>query len=268
MTRRVIEDSGVATVCVEAKCPNLPECWSNKTATFMIMGDHCTRRCHYCAVSTAKPEPLEADEPTRLAEAVRELGLKHVVITAVARDDLADEGAAHYAECIRAVHREHPEATVEILPADMHARPELIRTLCEARPEIFNHNIETVERLTPVVRPQAKYHRSLDMLRIVREIAPHIITKSGVMVGLGESWGELIQTFRDLRAVDCDVLTIGQYLQPTADHAAIAKFYTPEEFDQLADEARALGFLAVYSGPFIRSSYNAGKLFEELQSRR
>lgn len=260
-TRSIIDDSGVATVCAEARCPNLSECWSRGTATFMILGDRCTRRCGFCAVTTAKPNPPAEDEPERLAEAIGRLDLQHVVITAVARDDLPDEGASHFARCVGAIRRRAPGVTIEILPADMHGRPELISILVEAEPEIFNHNLETVERLTPVVRRQARYQRSLDVLRLARRMSADMITKSGIMVGLGETRAELLQTFADLRGADCDLLTIGQYLQPSADHAPVVRYYEPDEFDKLADDARTLGFRSVASGPFIRSSYHAAELF-------
>ena len=264
----IVAASGVATVCQEAKCPNLSECWSKRHATFMILGDKCTRRCHYCAVETARPDPPAADEPDRLAEAVANLGLRHVVITAVARDDLKDEGASHFARCVRATHDRCPTTTVEVLPADFHARRECVAVLCAAEPELYNHNIEMVERLTPALRPQGKYRRSLEVLRIVKEIAPHILTKSGLMVGLGETVEELHATFRDLREVGCDVLTIGQYLQPTLDrHAPVVRYYRPEEFDELGEFARSLGFVSVASGPFVRSSYNAAEVFEASKRR-
>jgi lipoic acid synthetase len=235
----------------------------------MILGDKCTRRCHFCAVETARPDPVAEDEPDRLAKAVSALNLHHVVITAVARDDLADEGAGHFARCVTAIHARCPTTTVEVLPADFHARGECIETLCAARPELYNHNIETVERLSPKIRPQAKYRRSLDVLRIVKRIAPDLITKSGIMVGLGETRDELHRTFADLRAIDVDVLTIGQYLQPTlTHHAVVEKYYPPEEFDALGEHARSMGFLSVASGPFVRSSYNAGEVFDESRRRR
>ncbi len=201
------------------------------------------------------------DEPERLAEAIGRLDLQHVVITAVARDDLRDEGASHFARCVGAIRQRAPGVTIEILPADMHGRPELIAILVKAGPEIFNHNLETVERLTPVVRRQARYRRSLDVLRLVQRMAADMITKSGIMVGLGETRAELLQTFADLRDADCDLLTIGQYLQPSAVHAPVVRYYEPDEFDELADDARTLGFRSVASGPFIRSSYHAGELF-------
>lgn len=268
-TTAIVAASGVATVCQEARCPNITECWAKRHATFMILGDKCTRRCHYCAVSTARPDPPSHDEPRRLGEAVGELGLAHVVITAVARDDLKDEGAAHFAACVRAIRERSPGTTIEVLPADFHARRECVEVLCDAGPELYNHNIEMVERLTPKIRPQGKYRRSLDVLRIVKELAPDMITKSGLMVGLGETTDELHQTFGDLRDAGCDVLTIGQYLQPTRDgHAPVERYYAPAEFDELAKVARDLGFLSVASGPFVRSSYNAAEVFEESRRRR
>jgi len=266
-TRRVVAASGVATVCQEARCPNLTECWSHKTATFMILGDRCTRRCRFCAVQTARPEPPAPDEPKRLAEAVARLGLRHVVITAVARDDLPDEGAGQFAACVRAVREEAPAASVEVLPADLHARRELIAMICEAGPDVYNHNVETVERLTPAIRPQAKYRRSLEVIRLVKEAYPKITTKSGLMVGLGETHDELRQTLEDLRAVGCEIVTIGQYLQPSPQHAPVARFYEPAEFEDLADLGRQLGFTGVASGPFVRSSYNAAEVFDRTRGQ-
>jgi lipoic acid synthetase len=268
LTKQAVADSGVATVCREARCPNLSECWSARTATFMILGDRCTRRCHYCAVSTARPDPPAEDEPDRLAEAVAKLGLRHVVITAVARDDLADEGAGHFARCVNAIRRTSPQSTVEVLPADFHARRECIAALCDAGPEIYNHNIETVERLTPVVRPQGRYRRSMEVLRMVKRLVPDMLTKSGLMIGLGENEDEIMRTFEDLREVGCDVLTVGQYLQPSAEHAAVARFYHPAVFDRLASTAAEMGFGSVACGPFVRSSYNAAEVFQRARSRR
>lgn len=285
-TVEIVARSGVATVCQEARCPNLSECWSKRHATFMILGDKCTRRCHYCAVQTARPDPPADDEPDRLAEAVARLNLAHVVITAVARDDLKDQGAGHFARCVEAIHDRCAETTVEVLPADFHARRDCIATLCASRPELYNHNLEMVERLTPLFRPQGKYRRSLDVLRIVKQVAAaeadaapqpansplscpsSILTKSGLMVGLGETVDELHQAFEDLREVDCDVLTIGQYLQPTLDrHAPVSRYYHPEEFYALAEYARKLGFISVAAGPFVRSSYNAAEVFDESRKR-
>lgn len=267
-TRRIVERSRVATVCEEARCPNLSECWSHRHATFMILGDLCTRRCHFCAVATAKPLPPEADEPERLATAVAELELKHVVITAVARDDLDDEGAGHFAECIRAIRRTSPGCAIEILPADFHARDDCLHTVCDAGPDIYNHNQETVERLSPAIRPAARYRRTLDVLRKVKAILPQVFTKSGLMVGLGETREELHRTMQDLRAADVDILTVGQYLRPSEKHAPVMKYYPPEEFDEIAAEAREMGFKAVASGPFVRSSYNAAEVYEAINQRR
>ncbi len=264
----IVSDSGVATVCQEARCPNLSECWSRRHATFMILGDKCTRRCHYCAVATAKPDPPERDEPDRLALAVERLNLRHVVLTAVARDDLGDEGAGHFALCVTAIHERCPDTSVEVLPADFHARRECIETLCRSEPELFNHNLEMVERLTPTIRPQGKYRRSLKVLRLVKDIAPRLITKSGLMVGLGETVDELHESLDDLREVDCDVVTIGQYLQPTLHHhAPVVEYYTPESFDSLGEYAKSVGFVSVASGPFVRSSYNADAVFLESKRR-
>lgn len=262
-TRKLIEGLALNTVCVEARCPNLTECWSKRTATFMILGDKCTRACKFCAVSTARPEPPDADEPRRLAEAAAHLGLRHVVITSVARDDLPDEGAAHFAACIRAVHAHQPEVTVEVLTPDFHARRDCVAAVLDAEPEVFNHNIETTPALHKRVRPQARYTRSLDTLRIAKELRPDVLTKSGLMVGLGESPAEIEQVLRDLRAVGCDLLTIGQYLRPMRSqrHAQVEKFYPPEEFEALAKLGEELGFKGVASGPFVRSSYFAETLY-------
>jgi lipoic acid synthetase len=264
-TRELIQGLKLNTVCVEARCPNLTECWSRHTATFMILGDKCTRNCKFCAVHTARPDPVDAEEPARLAQAAAHLGLKHVVITSVARDDLPDEGAGHFAACIRAVHASRPGVQVEVLVPDFHARPECVQTVTDAGPEVFNHNVETIPRLHRAIRPQAKYPRSLETLREAKRQRPGITTKSGVMVGLGETRDELVEVFRDLRSVECDLLTIGQYLKPSATdprHAPIERFYTPEEFDELGAVAQELGFRAVASGPFVRSSYFAETLYQ------
>jgi lipoic acid synthetase len=267
-TRRIVEQSGVATVCEEARCPNLSECWSRRHATFMILGDKCTRRCRFCAVLTARPDPPESDEPRRLAEAVAALGLRHVVITAVARDDLPDEGAGHFAECVRAVRETSPDCAIEVLPADFHARDECLATLCDARPDIYNHNQETVERLSPVIRPSAKYRRSLDVLTKVKQRRPEMFTKSGLMLGLGETRQELATAMRDLRTAEVDILTVGQYLRPSPEHAPVARYVSPREFDDVAEEARGLGFKAVAAGPFVRSSYNAADVYEAIANQR
>ncbi len=266
-TRKLISGLKLNTVCVEAHCPNLTECWSRHTATFMILGDKCTRRCRFCAVTTARPDPVDPDEPQRLAEAAAHLHLRHVVITSVARDDLPDEGAGHFANCIRAVQARRPGVTVEVLVPDFHARPDCIQTVADAAPEVFNHNVETVPSLHKRIRPQAKYSRSLETLRLAKRLRPAMKTKSGVMVGLGESRTELLQVFRDLRANGCDLLTIGQYLKPSgqddASHAPVERYFTPEEFDELGAAARELGFSAVASGPFVRSSYFAETLYAQ-----
>lgn len=262
-TRRLIDGLNLNTVCVEARCPNLTECWSRGTATFMILGDRCTRRCSFCAVQTARPLPVEADEPERLAQAAAHLRLRHVVITSVARDDLDDEGAGHFARCIDATRRRLPESTIEVLVPDFHGRRDLIGIVVEARPEVYNHNIETVARLQKRVRPAGRYERSLGVLRIVKELDPRVKTKSGIMVGLGETRDELMRTFADLVDHGCDLLTIGQYLRPGDGYAEIDRFYTPEEFDQLGELAKQAGFQAVASGPFVRSSYFAETLFAE-----
>ncbi len=262
-TRKLINGLRLATVCVEARCPNLTECWSRGTATFMILGEDCTRRCGFCAVSTRRPKPPEPDEPQRLAEAAAELGLRHVVITSVARDDLPDEGAGHFARCIAAVRQRLAQATVEVLVPDFHARPELVECVVAARPDVYNHNLETVARLQKQVRPAARYERSLDVLRQVRRLDPAIKTKSGLMVGLGETFDELVAALRDLRSAGCQLVTIGQYLQPSARQLPVARFYPPAEFDELARVARELGFEAVASGPFVRSSYFAETLLEQ-----
>jgi lipoic acid synthetase len=233
----------------------------------MILGDKCTRRCRFCSVHSAQPEPPQSDEPQRLADAVRRLQLKHVVITSVTRDDLPDEGAGHFAACIQAVREQLPSATIEILPPDFHARRDCIQAVCEARPDVFNHNLETVERITPEVRPQAGYRRSLETLRLIRELAPEMPTKSGLMVGLGETMDEIRQTLADLRAVDCNIVTVGQYLSPTSEHYPVQYFWTPEEFQLIADYAHELGFAGVASGPFVRSSYNAGEVYEQLRQQ-
>lgn len=263
-TRKLIDGLQLNTVCVEARCPNLTECWTRGTATFMILGDECTRRCSFCAVGTAKPLPPEEDEPQRMADAAAKLGLRHVVITSVARDDLPDEGAGHFARCVAAVHERLPESTIEVLVPDFHGKPELIQIVTDARPEVYNHNLETVARLQKKVRPAARYQRTLDVLRTAKRLDPQIVTKSGIMVGLGETREELEQAMRDLVAHDCDMLTIGQYLRPGDErYAAVERYYPPEEFEELAEAAKAIGFKAVASGPFVRSSYFAETLFAE-----
>ncbi|NLE60462.1 MAG: lipoyl synthase [Planctomycetes bacterium] len=266
-TRTVVEASGVATVCQEARCPNVTECWSHRTATFMILGDTCTRCCRFCAVRSGRPSPPAVDEPQRLAEAAARLGLRHVVITSVSRDDLPDEGASHFAECVRQVRARLPESTIEVLPPDFHARQECISALCQARPDVYNHNIETVERLTPQVRSNADYRRSLRVLQLVKQMDAPTTTKSGLMIGLGETNEEIERSLSDLHGAGCQIVTIGQYLQPSKEHWPVARYYTPEEFGALAAKAKSMGFKAVAAGPFVRSSYNAGEVFASTAGR-
>jgi lipoyl synthase len=265
-TRKLINGLQLNTVCVEARCPNLSECWSRHTATFMILGDTCTRHCAFCAVATGRPDAPDDSEPQRLAEATAHLALKHVVITSVTRDDLPDEGAGHFARCIRAVRERLPQSTIEVLVPDFHARPECVQVVTDAAPDVFNHNLEVVESQQQRIRPQADYRRSLETLRLACRQQPALRTKSGLMVGVGETRDELLQAFQDLRSAGCDLLTVGQYLKPKAgdDHVPVARYYPPEEFAELADRARELGFMAVASGPFVRSSYFAETLYREL----
>lgn len=257
-TRLLLDELKLHTVCESAKCPNHWECWSQGTATFMIAGDRCTRACGFCAVTTAKPFPLEPDEPVRVAEATRRMGLKHVVITAVARDDLPDGGASHFKQTIEAVRERNPGIVVEVLVPDFNDRDSALRSVLQARPEIFNHNLETVRRLTPEVRSRAVYDRSLSVLRKAKQWAgKELYTKSGLMLGLGETDAEVHEALRDLRSAGCDLLTLGQYLQPTTAHLPVIRFVEPAEFEYWGEAARALGFVHVASGPLVRSSYHA-----------
>lgn len=257
-TRALLQDLQLHTVCESAKCPNHWECWSKGTATFMIAGDRCTRACGFCAVSTAKPFALEADEPSRVAEATARMNLRHVVITAVARDDLADGGAEHFRQTIEAVRERNPGIVIEVLVPDFQDKDGCIDTVLAARPDIYNHNLETVRRLTPSVRSRATYDRSLSVLAKVKERSRQpVITKSGIMLGLGETEEELLQSMRDLRAVQCDILTLGQYLQPTLKHLPVVEFVPPDKFRQYGKQAEAMGFRHVASGPMVRSSYHA-----------
>jgi lipoic acid synthetase len=259
-TARLIEDLRLETVCESARCPNRPECWSHRTATFMVMGNLCTRTCSFCSVPKGEPESLEDDEPQRLAEAAARLGLKHVVITSVTRDDLPDGGAGHFARCIKAVRERLPGAAVEVLTPDFLGDPAAIDAVTDAAPEVFNHNLETVPRLHRVVRGRALYARSLALLDRVKRRAPRVITKAGLMLGVGETVDELFDVFADLRSIGCDVLTLGQYLAPTAKHIPVRRFVPPEEFDSLAALARLIGFRQVVAGPFVRSSYHASEM--------
>jgi lipoic acid synthetase len=257
-TRNLLDNLRLHTVCESARCPNHWECWSRGTATFMIAGDRCTRACGFCAVSTAKPFALEADEPSRVAEAARRMRLKHVVITAVARDDLADGGAAHFAQTIEAVRAANPGIAIEVLVPDFLDKDAALAAVLAARPEVFNHNLETVRRLTPSVRSRATYDRSLAVLRKAKERGgPGLFTKSGLMLGLGETEAELMQAMHDLRAAQCDILTLGQYLQPTLNHLPVVEFIHPDKFAEHRRAALALGFTHVASGPLVRSSYHA-----------
>ena len=256
-TKALVSDLKLHTVCEEAQCPNRWECWSQGTATFMIAGDRCTRACGFCAVTTAKPFALETDEPQRVAEAVRRMKLKHVVITAVARDDLKDGGAEHFAQTIEAIRAMDPNVTIEVLTPDFHAKDELLQLVVNAKPRIFNHNLETVERLTPLVRSRAKYRRSLEVLSRVKELDPSMVTKSGLMLGLGETVDELLLAMDDLRKSHVQVLTLGQYLRPSPQHLPVVEYIHPDMFEQHKEAAYAKGFEHVASGPLVRSSYHA-----------
>ena len=256
-TKALVSDLRLHTVCESAQCPNRWECWSQGTATFMIAGDRCTRACGFCAVTTAKPFALEHDEPQRVAEAVMRMKLKHVVITAVARDDVPDGGALHFARTIEAIRERDASIIIEVLVPDFNGKDDSLRTVLEAAPHIFNHNLETVERLTPVVRSRAKYKLSLEFLARAKELHPDITTKSGIMLGLGETETEVFQAMDDLREHGVEVLTMGQYLRPTPQHLPVVEYIRPEVFDLYGEIARKKGFTHVASGPLVRSSYHA-----------
>lgn len=245
------------TICEEARCPNRWECWNERTATFLILGDICTRRCHYCSVETGKPQAVDHEEPMRVAEAVRALSLRHAVVTSVNRDELPDGGAGVFAETIRQIRRLNPLCTIEVLIPDFEGNEAALATVCAENPEILNHNIETVRRLFPSIRPQGKYQRSIELLH--RAKVKGMTTKSGLILGMGETLAEAREVLQDLRRVDCDIITIGQYLQPTRDHLPVARFYDPAEFAVLKEEGLAMGFSHVESGPLVRSSYHAGR---------
>lgn len=257
--KRLMESARLHTVCQSACCPNIGECWRARTATFMILGNTCTRNCRFCAVSTGQPDVVDIDEPRRVAEAVKHLGLKHAVITSVTRDDLPDGGAHIFAETIRLINETHPGCSVEVLIPDLQGNTDALYSIVKENPAILNHNVETVARCYSDIRPQAIYSRSLELLRQAGEISSEVRTKSGLMVGVGETWDELIQTIRDLRSVECDILTIGQYLAPSKDHHPISRYYTPEEFDELKRIALEMGFSYVESAPLVRSSYHAAE---------
>ncbi|MGB9151509.1 MAG: lipoyl synthase [Alphaproteobacteria bacterium] len=267
-TRKLMRGLKLHTVCEEAACPNIGECWKQKHATFMILGAICTRACAFCNVATGKPDQLDPHEPEHVAEAVATMGLHHVVITSVDRDDLEDGGARHFAEVITRIRKTSPDCSIEVLTPDFMKKEGSIEIVTTARPDVFNHNLETVPRLYTTIRPGARYFTSLNLLKRVKEQDPTIFTKSGIMVGLGEGREEVSQVMDDLRAADVDFLTIGQYLQPTPKHAAVDRYVTPEEFESYATLARAKGFLMVSSSPLTRSSHHAGEDFQKLKAAR
>jgi lipoic acid synthetase len=267
-TRRIVKDHGLVTVCEEAACPNIGECWSKSHATMMIMGGVCTRACAFCNVATGLPDPLDPTEPARVAHAVRQMGLKHVVITSVDRDDLADGGALHFAQTVAAIRAENPATTIEILTPDFLRKVDAADQVIDARPDVFNHNLETVPRLYLQIRPGARYYASLRLLERVKTRDPSMFTKSGLMVGLGEAKEEVMQVMDDMRTAGVDFLTIGQYLQPTRRHAAVERFVEPEEFAAYEAIARAKGFLMVSASPLTRSSHHAGEDFARLRAAR
>ena len=267
-TKRLMREYGLTTVCEEAACPNIGECWKQKHATFMIMGDTCTRACAFCNVATGKPGALNPHEPANIAEAVGKLGLGHVVVTSVDRDDLSDGGAGHFAAVIAALHRSAPTTTIEVLTPDFMRKPGAIETVVAARPDVFNHNLETVPSRYLTVRPGARYFHSIRLLQRVKELDPRMFTKSGIMVGLGEERNEVLQVMDDLRSANVDFLTIGQYLQPTRKHHAVIRYVPPDEFKALETIAYAKGFLMVAASPLTRSSHHAGDDFAKLKAAR
>jgi lipoic acid synthetase len=267
-THQLMRNLNLTTVCEEAACPNIGECWEKEHATFMIMGDTCTRACSFCNIATGKPDQLDQLEPLRVATAVGELDLNHVVITSVDRDDLADGGADHFVKTIKAIRAKAPNTTIEILTPDFRKKMGSVDLVARAKPDVFNHNLETVPRLYPTIRPGSRYFNSLRLLQRVKEVDPTIFTKSGIMVGLGESRTEVMQVMDDMRAADIDFLTIGQYLQPTPKHAAVEEYVKPEEFERYERIARSKGFLMVSASPMTRSSYHAGEDFEKLRQAR
>jgi lipoic acid synthetase len=267
-TRAIVKQHNLVTVCEEAACPNIGECWSQNHATLMIMGEVCTRACAFCNVATGVPLALDGEEPARVSDAVAKLGLRHVVITSVDRDDLADGGAAHFAETIRAIRASAPETTIEILTPDFLRKEGALEVVVDARPDVFNHNLETVPRLYLSIRPGARYFHSLSLLQQVKQLDPTIFTKSGIMVGLGEARDEVMQVMDDMRSADIDFITIGQYLQPTRKHAPIDRFVSPDEFEAMSTVARSKGFLMVSATPLTRSSHHADEDFEKLKAAR
>ncbi|AWB45913.1 lipoyl synthase [Paenibacillus sp. CAA11] len=266
--KKMMRSKTLHTVCEEARCPNIYECWANRTATFMILGDICTRACRFCAVNTGMPTELDLQEPERVAEAAENMNLNHCVITSVARDDLKDGGAAIFAESVKAVRRRLPLCSVEVLIPDFLGDEASLKIVMDAKPDILNHNIETVERLSDRVRAKAKYRRSLELLERAKKMQPDIPTKSSIMLGVGEEWDEILQAMDDLRAVDCDIITIGQYLQPSPKHLNVEKYYRPEEFADLKEEGLKRGFSHVESGPMVRSSYHAHEQVKSAKSAK
>jgi len=261
--KRLMRNHHLHTVCEEALCPNIGECWGRGTATFLLLGDICTRSCGFCKIHTGKPNPVDWDEPRRVAETVEMMGLRHAVLTSVTRDDLPDGGATIFAMTIREIRQRLPNCTVEVLIPDFKGDRDALKIVMDEHPDILNHNLETVPRLYRRARPQAKYERSLQVLQWAKEMDPNVVTKSGIMVGLGERWDEILSLMDDLRGVGCDILTIGQYLQPSRYHLPIERYYTPEEFDRLREEGLARGFTWVESGPLVRSSYHADEQVKE-----
>ena len=268
LTKTVVNQNNLVTVCQEANCPNITECWSKRHATFMIMGDTCTRACAFCDVKTGVPGSLDPLEPVKIAEAVKKLNLKHVVITSVDRDDLDDGGSEHFYDVINQTRKSNPNTTIEVLTPDFLRKGEAYKKVIDAKPDVFNHNIETVPSLYLKVRPGSRYFASLELLKNAKKIDKNIFTKSGIMVGLGETRDEILQVMDDLRAADVDFITIGQYLQPSTKHFPLDRYYTPKEFDDLGTIAKAKGFLLVSSSPLTRSSYHADEDFAKLQQNR
>jgi len=264
--RSLVQTEGLHTVCQEAACPNIFECWEDKEATFLIGGERCTRRCDFCNIDTGKPEPIDRDEPRRVAESVKSMGLRYATITGVTRDDLEDEGAWLYAETIRMVHLANPGTGVEMLAPDFSGNPDLLNQVFETRPEVFAHNLETVPRIFKEIRPAFRYDRSLDVITQAQNFG--LVTKSNLILGMGETRDEVSQALVDLRAAGCDLVTITQYLRPTSNHHPVVRWVKPEEFVELADEANEIGFLGVMSGPLVRSSYRAGRLYKQALEKK
>jgi len=260
-----LKDSQLHTVCQEAKCPNIGDCWNRRSATFMILGDICTRACRYCAVTSGRPSGLDLDEPRRLAETVQYLQLKYVVITSVNRDDLTDGGAYIFSQCIQQIRKRLPGCKVEVLIPDFQGNYDAVRLIVDSKPDVLNHNIETVERIFHDVRPKGSYNKSLELLSRAKYLATSCVTKSGMMIGLGETRKEISQTMKDLRSVDCDLLTVGQYLRPSEKHIKISKFYTPKDFLDIQEEGISLGFRHIASGPLVRSSYHADEQYAAVE---